>query len=194
MTVRVRVRVLELFDFLSPTLHNEAPTQLLHLTNIFTHSTKTRSFTLQYSNTLYLHYLKTKSPLLNLISSLPFGTISLVFTHLRPLPPLFFLFRTRLLHFFNPYPRFLHFYQSFFFPQHVSQAGRVVFLALAVISFRSFQTAGRQPAAAEEQALIFFKCVSVCVPTASPRRGASLVCSKWYSLVNCLRFYYFSCS
>ena len=159
--------MLELFDFLSPTLHNEAPTQLLHLTNIFTHSTKTRSFTLQYSNTLYLHYLKTKSPLLILISSLPFGTISLVFTHLRPLPPLFFFFRTRLLHFFNPYPRFLHFYKSFF-PRATSFTGREGWREGCIsascrhfISFISFFSS-RQAAAAEEQSLLFFNS-SVCM-------------------------------
>ena len=145
-----------IFFFLSPTLHNEAPTQLLHLTNI-SHiprkwPTKTRSFKLQYSHTLPASpQNKISSPHAHIVASISdnFPLFFVVvflggFTHLAPLPPLLLLlFRTWLVHFFNPYhTRFLHFHKSFFPSRATSftgrQGGRVVFLPLVVISFLSF--------------------------------------------------------
>ena len=91
------------------------------------------------------------------------------FTHLAPLPPLLLLFRTWLVHFFNPYhTRFLHFHKSFF-PSRATgftgrQGGRAVFLPLVVISvlsFLPFQPAGSSSSSrwGANPAFLQLKCV-----------------------------------
>ena len=160
----------------SPTLHNEAPTQLLHLTNIFTHYTQLALQNALIHTPILSHTLPASPP--NKISALHSHIVASIsdnfpgFHALSSPAPFFFIIISCCCCSLPPPPPPLYISNHSF--QQVLQAGReggrVVLLAL-VISFRSFQ-----PAAAKQNPnFLQLKCV----PTASPRRGGSLVYSTF---------------